>query len=73
MLIELVKEVEEKLTTSEKIIVDFLNDNESKLMNMSIVDIADLTFTSPATVSRTIRKIGMNGFTELRYRLLNSK
>ena len=71
MLIELVKKVEEKLTTSEKIIVDFLNDNESKLMNMSIVDIADLTFTSPATVSRTIRKIGMNGFTELRYRLLN--
>lgn len=56
MLIELVKEVEEKLTTSEKIIVDFLNDNESKLMNMSIVDIADLTFTSPATVSRTNSK-----------------
>lgn len=71
MLIELVKEVEEKLTMSEKIIVEFINENESKMTNMSIVDIADLTFTSPATVSRTIRKVGMNGFTELRYRLLN--
>lgn len=71
LLIELAKDIEEKLTMSEKIIVNFINENESKMMNMSIVDIADLTFTSPATVSRTIRKIGMNGFTELRYRLLN--
>lgn len=71
MLIELSHEVQEKLTTSEKVIIDFLNDNATKLTTMSIVDIADLTFTSPATVSRAIRKVGMNGFTELRYRLLN--
>lgn len=36
---------------------------------MSIVDIAFETYSSPSTVSRAIRKCGINGFNELRYRL----
>ena len=40
---------------------------------MSIVNIAEETFTSPATVSRKIKKCGVNGFMELRYNLSKRK
>lgn len=71
MFIEITTELSNKLTTSERMVVDFLNENAKKLATMSIVDIADATFTSTATVSRTIKKCGLNGFTEFRYRLLS--
>lgn len=58
-----------KLTKTEKSVVEYVNLNVGKLVNMSIVDVANETFTSPATVSRTIKKCGLNGFAELRYKL----
>ncbi len=60
-------EILEKLTETEKSVVDYINSNTEKLPNMSIVDVAEKTFTSPATVSRTIKKCDLDGFTELRY------
>ena len=36
---------------------------------MSILEVAEQTFSSPATVSRTIKKCGISGFAELRYLL----
>ncbi|WP_455542740.1 MurR/RpiR family transcriptional regulator [Intestinibacter sp.] len=71
MIIELNQEIIQKLTKTEFEIVKFINNNEKKLNELSIVDIAFETFSSPATVSRAIRKCGMNGFHELRYKLTN--
>lgn len=71
MLINLTTELEQKLTTSERMVIDFINENENELDNLSIVEIGDLTFTSAATVSRSIKKCGLNGFMELRYIALN--
>lgn len=67
MIIKMNQELRENLTKTELQIVEFINDNEENLSSLSIVDIAFETFSSPATVSRAIRKCKINGFNELRY------
>lgn len=57
----------ESLTKTELSIIQFINDNEEILSTLSIVDIAFETFSSPASVSRAIRKCKVHGFNELRY------
>ena len=69
MIIEVNNSYIEKLTPTEKAVVDYINSNTDKLSRMSIVDVAEESFTSPATVSRTIKKCGFEGFSELRYKI----
>ncbi|MEG0050762.1 MAG: MurR/RpiR family transcriptional regulator [Terrisporobacter sp.] len=69
MLIEINNDIIQSLTKTEYEIIKFINKNEDRLSALSIVDIAFDTYSSPATVSRAIRKCGVNGFNELRYRL----
>ncbi len=69
MIINLNHEIVARLSKTELGIVHFINTNEAHLPELSIVDIALDTYSSPATVSRAIRKCGINGFNELRYRL----
>ena len=57
------------LSESEKHVIDYLNDHEKELSDLSITMIAARTYTSLATVSRAIRKCGYNGISELRYSL----
>lgn len=68
MLISIDAEIIERLTRTELDIINFVNGHEDTLAQMSIVDIAFETFSSPSTVSRAIRKCGLNGFNELRSR-----
>ena len=53
----------------EKLVINYLNENEDSIPLMSITTIAEKTFTSPATVSRTIQKCGFRGISELRYKI----
>ncbi len=69
MIIPLDADILESLTKTEREVVHFINSNEARLSQLSIVDIAYETFSSPATVSRAIRKCRINGFNELRYKL----
>lgn len=71
MIIELNKDIIDSLTSTEKKIVQFINANSAKMASLSIVDIAEETFSSTSTVSRAIRKCGMEGFNELRYKISN--
>jgi len=71
MIISLDPKTVDKLTKTELEIVNFINTHEDTLPEMSIVDIAFETYSSPSTVSRAIRKCGLNGFNELRYRSVN--
>ena len=66
MLIELNCEAVERLSKTELEVVRFINSHESDFPTMSILDIAFDTYTSPATVSRAIKKCGLSGFAELR-------
>lgn len=67
MIIQISKDAYNSLSESEKMVVKYLNENEAILPFMSITTIADKTFTSPSTVSRTIQKCGFQGISELRY------
>ncbi len=69
MIIPWSSEIEKNLTKTERSIIRYINQNEENIPNLSIVDIAFETYSSPATVSRAIRKCGIHGFQELRYRL----
>lgn len=69
MIIKIDYSILEKLTSTEKKVVNYINNNDDKLSNMSIVDVAEETYTSPATVSRAIKKCGIDGFAELRYKI----
>lgn len=69
MLIELTNEQAAALTATERDVIHWLNENEKKIPERSINEIADESFTSPATVSRTIRKCGFSGIAELKYKV----
>lgn len=71
MIIVLDSKTIDRLTKTELEIINFINENEEILPELSIVDIAFETYSSPSTVSRAIRKCGLNGFNELRYRSVN--
>ncbi len=73
MIIKIDHRIYESLTATEKQVVNYMNINADKIANMSIVDVAEGTFSSPATVSRTIKKCGIGGFAELRYILSKKK
>lgn len=68
MIIPIDTDIIERLSKTELEIVNFINIHEDTLPEMSIVDIAFETYSSPSSVSRAIRKCGLNGFNELRYR-----
>ncbi len=69
MIIEITKEAKKALTASEQGVIDWLNEHEELIPQRSINEIADESFTSPATVSRAVRKCGFSGIAELKYRV----
>lgn len=69
MLIKIDHDFHEHLTDTEKKVINFINMHVADISSMSISDVAEKTFSSPATVSRTIKKCGISGFAELRYLL----
>ncbi len=69
MLIQLDQALLDRLTDTEKRVIAFINLNADRISVMSIGDVAEQTYSSPATVSRTIKKCGLSGFAELRYQL----
>ena len=73
MIIKLDGEKLAMLTGTEKNIVKYINANVDKLSYMSIGDIAQETFSSPASISRAVRKCGLSGFNELRYLIAAKK
>ena len=53
MILPVTSETLASLTRTEREVVQFINQNENRLSQLSIVDIAYETFSSPATVSRS--------------------
>lgn len=73
MIIDIKKDVYQSLSESEKKVIDFLNRNEQLIPELSITKMAEKTFTSSATISRTIQKCGFSGINELRYKISQQK
>lgn len=57
------------LTTTEKIAIDYINENADEILDMSIEEIAGRAFVSAATISRAIKKCGVRKFPDVRHRL----
>ena len=68
MLIEINETEKEQLTPTELNVINWLNEHENNIYDLSISEIAVETFSSPATVSRAIRKCGLSGIAELRFK-----
>ena len=63
-----------ELSDSEKKVIDYIETHENKVESFSITMIANRTFTSTATVSRAIKKMGFSGgISELRYSISINK
>ncbi|MCI8327497.1 MAG: MurR/RpiR family transcriptional regulator [Lachnospiraceae bacterium] len=58
----------DNLTPSETDVWNWIAAHDQEIAKMSITKIAEKSFSSPSTVSRTIRKCGFSGIGELKYR-----
>lgn len=57
------------LTPSERHIVDYIFANLNEILNIGIVELAELTCTSTATVMRLCRKVGKDSYIDFRLEL----
>lgn len=58
-----------KLNETDLSIWEYVTQNKTRVKNMSIDELATETMVSRTTVSRFVRKIGMKGFSEFKFRL----
>lgn len=55
---------------AEKSIAQYMLDNPKKMIDLSIRDLAEQTYTSTATVYRLCQKIGLTGYTEFKIKFI---
>lgn len=58
-----------ELTESEKMVMDYINANETAIGELTISQIAEHAYCSMSTVSRAIRKCGYSSLAEMRVKL----
>lgn len=58
-----------KLTSMEKRAIEYINEHAHSILDLTIVDIAEQAQVSCSTVSRAIRKCGINKMTDIRYKI----
>ena len=63
----------EKLSAAEMYTWDFLEENKSKVQLMSITQISELAHVSTATIVRTLKKRGFDGFADFKNSLKRQK
>ena len=63
----------ESLNETEAYVYNYVVKNTKKVLNESIRELANDTHVSTATIMRFCKKMGCEGFTELKYRLKESE
>ncbi|MBU5436899.1 MurR/RpiR family transcriptional regulator [Tissierella sp. MSJ-40] len=64
-----IKNLLNELTDIEKVIADFILENQDEVYNLTANELAEITNTSPASVIRFSKKVGYSGFQELKIAL----
>ncbi len=59
----------DKMGKTEKKIADWIFENPGKIISLSIVELAELCECGEATIVRFAKKLGLNGFQELKFSL----
>ncbi|GAA0473450.1 MurR/RpiR family transcriptional regulator [Alkalibacterium sp. s-m-22] len=57
---------DEQFNASEKAVARYIITNKEDVLNLSIQALSELTYTSPSTVVRLCRKIGLRGFKDFK-------
>lgn len=70
MILVLLKE-QSGFTDSEKNLADFMLSHGLEMGKITISELAERTYSSPATITRFCRKLGMNGFRDFRILFLS--
>lgn len=63
----------DELNESEKLVVHFILDNEDKVKKMSISELAKKCLVSQSSIFRLTKKLGLSGFSQLKFILSESK
>lgn len=58
-----------KFTKTEQDVGNYMISNPSKIINMSIQELTDKTYSSNVTIMRICKKIGLKGFSNLKINL----
>lgn len=56
-------------STSEESIVQYINDHPKEAVAMNIIELAAAAYSSPSTIVRMCKKLGMSGFSEFKLKL----
>lgn len=59
------------LSSNEREIIKQLNKFYDQIPNLTINELARLTFTSPASIYRVIKKLGFKGYSDVKYKILD--
>ena len=66
MIVDKIKALDH-LTIQEKYLVDYILDNPDDILQKNINELAQLSYTSTATVSRLCKKLGFKGYKDFKY------
>lgn len=58
------------LTPNEQHVIDYINQNVDKIADLTISEIADQAYVSASTISRAIRKCGIDKMSDMRYQVM---
>lgn len=63
----------EKLSDLEQQVLNFILEHPHKIEEHTVEELSQMMFVSTATISRTCKKLGYNGFQELKFTLINHR
>lgn len=69
---ELIQKIQQEYPSfshKEKLIADYLLQNATEIKNINIADLAELTESSPATITRFSKKVGVENFVDLKMKI----
>ena len=59
----------QRLTITEEVAINYINENVENIADLTISEIAEKAFVSPSTISRAIRKCGIEKLSDVRIQL----
>ncbi len=64
-----INEMRTSLTKAEQLVVDYISQNPAEVIRLSVAELAENSGVSDATVVRTCRRLGMQGYQDLKLTL----
>ena len=61
----------ERFSSTEQSVIDYMLKNPTEIASLSIRELAERTFTSPAAVFRLCQKLGLKGYNEFKIRFMS--